>query len=206
MSSKYKIAEQVVKLLSAGQQKDGLKVSVQQAMHAVGQAANKIIRAFILSNKQMGVETIPFDIISSYSIKSEYDVDRDKWYVPLPVRALSGLPNNSGIHRVRLASDWGNDFVPLNEGFYSMYRDLDALMLESRPAYFPERDRLYLVGYSKDAMFDVKIIADVNDIDDLDQVPLMADMENDVVMLAVQILSSQIQMVRDETNNNSANI
>lgn len=201
MSKKYRIGEEVVKLF--GQTVSGGKISIQEGMLYASQAANKYIRDLIFSNKKLGVETPPYSVLSDYEVEVLKDTVKNKFYAPLPVRALETLLNNMGVFQVT-SCDEGELFVPLNKGFIGMFRGLDSYGLEGMLGYIPERDKLWMYGEDFEEGFKVNItlIPDCTSLEADEEIPLPTDAEYDVILMALQLAQVQMQTPQNlETDN-----
>jgi len=200
MATIYRLGEQVQKLY--GQKVVGGKISRQEAILAASQATNKILRDLIYANKSQGIDTIPYECFREYVLPIQKDIFRNKWYAKLPIRTLESLLNNMGIYHVAPASDIDELMVPLDAGFNSMFRGLDAFQLEGRLGYIPEKDRVYIQGADFDEEFKlfVRLIPDATSLSADDDMPAPADLEYEIIQLALQLLSIQIQVPRDNQN------
>lgn len=200
MATIYRLGEQLQKLY--GQKVVGSKISRQEAILAASQATNKVLRDLIYANKSQGVETIPYECFREYVLPVKLDNLRNKWYATLPIRTLESLFNNMGIYHVAPAADIDDLMVPLDSGFNSMFRGLDAFYLEGKLGYIPQKDRIYLQGgdFNEDFEVYVRLIPDATSLQPDDQVPAPADLEIDIIQLALQLLSVQIQIPRDNQN------
>ena len=202
MATIYKLGEQVQKLY--GQKVVGSKISRQEAILATSQATNKVLRDLIYSNKSQGIETIPYQCFREYVLPVQLDTLRNKYYAVLPIRTLESLLNNMGIYHVAPATNIDELIVPLDSGFNSMFKGLDAFYLEGKLGYIPQKDRIYLQGGEFDSSYEVyvRLIPDATSLDPDDEVPAPADLEINIIQLALQTLSVQMQVPRDNQNDN----
>jgi hypothetical protein len=200
MATIYRIGEQIQKLY--GQKVVGSKISRQEAILAASQATNKVLRDLIYTNKAQGIDTIPYECFREYVLPIQKDVLRNKWYAKLPIRTLESLLNNMGIYHVASTTDIDDLFVPLDAGFNSMFKGLDAFQLEGKLGYIPEKDRIYLQGAEFESDFEVfvRLIPDATSLEPDDNIPAPVDMEVNIIQLALQILATQMQVPRDNQN------
>ena len=200
MATIYRIGEQIQKLY--GQKVVGSKISRQEAILAASQATNKVLRDLIYTNKAQGIDTIPYECFREYVLPIQKDVLRNKWYAKLPIRTLESLLNNMGIYHVAPTTDIDDLFVPLDAGFNSMFKGLDAFQLEGKLGYIPEKDRIYLQGAEFESDFEVfvRLIPDATSLEPDDNIPAPVDMEVNIIQLALQILATQMQVPRDNQN------
>lgn len=192
--------EQLQKLF--GQKVVGSKISRQEAILVVGQACNKVLRDLIWQNKAMGEETIPYQCFREYDLPIKYDTRHKRWYAVLPVRTLESLNNNQGIYHVAPAEDIDELMIPTNVGFHSMFRDLDAYNLEGKLSYYPQKDRIYISGadFTEDFELYVRLIPDCTTLEASDELPAPADLQVEIINVALQILGVQMQSPRDNQN------
>lgn len=200
MATIYRLGEQVQKLY--GQKVVGSKISRQEAILAASQAINKVLRDLIYANKSQGIDTIPYECFREYVLPIQKDSIRNKWYAKLPIRTLESLLNNMGIYHVAPSTDIDDLMVPLDAGFNSMFRGLDAFQLEGKLGYTPEKDRIYLQGadFESDFKVFVRLIPDATSLSADDDMPAPADLEYEIIQLALQLLSIQFQVPRDNQN------
>lgn len=200
MATIYRIGEQVQKLY--GQKVVGSKISRQEAILAASQAINKVLRDLIYANKSQGVETIPYECFREYVLPTFDDPIRGKKYAKLPIRTLESLLNNMGVYHVAPAKDIDDLMIPLDVGFNSMFRGLDSFQLEGKLGYIPEKDRLYIQGADFEDGYEifVRLIPDATSLEPDDDMPAPADMEVNIIQIALQILAPQMQSVDDNQN------
>ena len=107
-----------------------------------------------------------------------------------------------GIYHVASTTDIDDLFVPLDAGFNSMFKGLDAFQLEGKLGYIPEKDRIYLQGAEFEADFEVfvRLIPDATSLEPDDNIPAPVGMEVNIIQLALQILATQMQVPRDNQN------
>lgn len=205
MATLYRIGENVLKTF--GQNVVGGKITRQEAILAAAQASNKLVRDLIWRNKAEGNETIPYYCFKEYRLAVQLDNLRNRWYATLPVRTLESLYNNRGVYHVAPADDIDDTFIPLDAGFNSMFRGLDAFQLEGRLGYIPERDRIYIQGadFDEDYEIFVRLIPDATGLEPDDELPAPPELENDIIMLALQNLGVTMQVPRDVQTNNLGN-
>jgi len=201
-STIYRIGEQVQKLY--GQKVVGSKITRQEAILATGQATNKVLRELIWRNKSEGIETIPYDCFREYYLNISFDTRKRKWYAVLPIRTLESLHNNAGIYHVAPGNCIDELMIPLDSGFNSMFRGLDSYGLEGQLGYIPERDRIYIQGADFDQDFElfVRLIPDATSLQPDDYMPAPADLEYEIIQLALQLLGVQMQAPKDIQTDN----
>tara|TARA_R110000803_G_scaffold44486_4_gene94151 strand:+ start:4643 stop:5260 length:618 start_codon:yes stop_codon:yes gene_type:complete len=202
MATLYKIGENIIKTF--GQKVVGGKITRQEAILAGAQASNKLVRDLIWRNKSDGNETIPYYCFREYRLGIVKDTLRNRWYAKLPIRTLESLYNNRGVYHVAPADDIDDLLVPLDSGFNSMFKGLDAFQLEGKLGYTPERDRIYIQGaeFNEDFELFVRLIPDATSLEPHDELPAPPELEYDIIMLALQNLGVTMQLPRDVVDNN----
>lgn len=198
----YRLGEQLQKLY--GQKVVNSKITRQEALLVAAQATNRVLQQLIWQNKAMGIDTMPYGVFREYRLGVAKDTLRGKWYAQLPVRTLESLHNNMGIYHVAPADDIDDLMVPLDAGFNSMFKGLEAFQLEGKLGYIPERDRIYIQGAEFEADFElyVRLIPDSTSLEPDDLLPLPAALEFDALQIGLQLLGVQINTPQDVQNDN----
>jgi hypothetical protein len=197
MTTIYKLAEQVLKLY--GQKVVGSKVTRQEAILAVGQSTNKIVRELIWRNKSEDNYTIPYVCFREFRLGVKLDTVRNKWYATLPIRTLESVAYNQGIYHVAPIENIDDTMIPVSIGFNSMTRGLDAFNLENRLSYYPERDRIYIQGTEFNSSYEifVRVIPDTTALEADEDIPCPSDLHYEIQQLALQLLGVQMSVPED---------
>jgi hypothetical protein len=187
--TKYRLAEEIMKLLNAGKIQAAYSHSFNEIIIAIGQVANSMLKLEHLNvNMKMG-EMVPngaaLGLYEGIAVTS-YGTGRSK--ATLPVKPIK-LPRNMGVFAIYPkyeslgAYDLDNEFIPLQMG--------QGGLLKSQPMI---SDLFGQVGYENfglELVFnkDLKliwpditlamrlVILDINEYDEYDPLPLSPDME-----------------------------
>jgi hypothetical protein len=205
-TTKYKLADQALRILSGGEIQNSSDTQIREMMLAVSQARDYLVRQEVWALIQQADSfDIPGEYITTYEMEVKKDKKYDIMYSKLPAKYLN-LPRNLGVYSVSLVEDLWNAFIPVSPNFRSLYNGLGASCLESRIGYWVERNKVYYQGMdSSDNIGEVsiKLIVASNEIDDEDEVfPIPADKEMEVIKLALDLYTPQKQIQKDEINDN----
>ena len=206
-TTKYKLADQALRILSGGAIQNATETQVREMMIAVSQARDQVVwsEMFMLINQADNFD-VPGEYITSYDdVEVKYDDKQKIMWAKLPAKPLN-LPRNMGIYNVHLTEDMFNAFIPVSPNFPSLYRDLGASCLEDRIGYFYKRDKIFFVGMDKSdniPTISLNLIVSATDVDDEDEVfPIPADKEMQVIQLALDMYGMQKQIPKDQINDN----
>lgn len=206
MVSKRQIAEVVLNKLNGGKINRDSKISIRQAMWAVGECRNFAITQKLSNNKrEFGTWDVPFDILSEYSVITKYNANRCQWYVDMPVDVIA-LHQGLGIYSVFQEGFEARGFVPQEVGSLSLYNELEAQSVQGRKSYYPMDKKLWFVNADFESDCDINIIlrlvSNSHSLEDRGDFRLDGEMEAQVTDMAFQKLSSQIQLPSDDILNN----
>lgn len=209
MVSKRKIAEAVLNRLNGGKVNRDSKITIRQAMFAVGEARNLVILQKLQQNKREFSEwDVPYDIVSQYVEKPIYDESKCEWYVAMPVKVLA-LHRGLGIYSVFQEGFESKSFIPQSLGSVSLYAGLGADNMEGRRSYYPLGDKLILLNADLDnkcTNIVLRLIVNSHDLGDREDFMLDGDMEAMVTDMAFQKLAAQVQLPSDDILNNTDKI
>lgn len=182
------------------------KITEPQAMLAISQAANKLRLREIFQIKASGSNIIPSQYLSNFTEETKYDEDRCEVYCELPVRTLSinskqGM--NQALYFVSFAKNKSQQFIPTSPNFSSAFRYSAARELEGEIAFYQEENRLYFVdGVEKNQKIFMRLLADAEDIGEYDYFPIDGSIQQDMLIMAQEILMPQRQMPEDLRTDN----
>jgi hypothetical protein len=196
MTSKYKIAEQVLLLLKGGNIKAATSIEMEDIMEAVGQSINTHFKQEHLSVNMPSGETIPEGCMLTY-----YDGIVPVQYktvskITLPATPVA-LPRNMGIFHVSRTADIDNGFIPAQNGQLALIKGERLISgVLGQVVYTP---------YGNDLVFNVDlttevgvtiivglVVMDISKYDDYDLLPIPADMEGLVAKECFQLFASQM--------------
>ena len=190
--SKKKLGERVFRIMNAGSTKPEVKIHIQDAMLAVGQARDEALTNLFYEKKAMDEHTFPYDILSSF------DVTIEDGKATLPKRGLSILKHNSGIYRVFTKNcEYPEELIPTSKGFTTLYKNLDGFQMAGRPTYQPIRNILHIQGLSDGCELGVEMVVSGEEFTEDEFFCIPPDLQNEVVRIAVQTLSVMQQAMTD---------
>lgn len=207
MTSKLKIAEAVLNRLNGGKIDRDSKITLRQAMFAVSEARNFVIRAYIQENlKMFGYFDVPFEVISEYTVPIQYNESRKKWYVTMPVNILN-LHNGLGIYNVFQEGQEESGFVPTSNGSVGLYSHSESSTTSGRPNYYPQDKTLWLSNVPYEVGCEpvnlvLRLIVDSDDLDQRADFKVTGDMEIRITDFAFNKLAPQVQLPQDPILNN----
>jgi hypothetical protein len=202
MVSKRKIAEVVLNRVNGGIINRDSKITLRQAMFAVGEVRNSLIQKDVFDNyAAFGEFDVPFDILSEYIVKSTYNTEQCKWYAELPVAVIS-LYNGMGIYHVSVVGDEANDLIPMKSGAISLFAGLPANELEGQRGYIPRGRVVELKGFKEEVSLLMRLIVDSDDLGDRDDFMVPADWQTQITDMAVQKMAMQAQIPQDNILDN----
>ena len=147
MDSKYSLAERVMKRIQARLSTDS-KVSIQQAILAVGSARDKLLQAKLYADSYGDREVSKSTYITEYGwdgeLKPYWDTNKKMFYITLPTIPIE-LRNDGGMVNVTNSCDNDYSYVRVAPFSANLYRGLGAANLP-RPVYFRKRYKVYFNG------------------------------------------------------------
>lgn len=94
--------------------------------------------------------------IFSFKTIAKDDTDRNESYLDIPY-AYTDLPNGKGILEIRLAKNPKKALIPIPANSLSLIADLPCGNMEGNKGFYPEGNRVYLVGCEKAGSVIVKL-------------------------------------------------
>lgn len=196
MTTKYKIAEQVLQLLKGGNPKAATTVEIEDLQEVIGQTINRLFKQEQLTVNMPSGETIPEGVmLATYDglVPVKY---KSVSKITLPAVPIS-LPRNMGVFHVSRTDDISDGFIPLQTGQLSLIKGESLIS-----------DLLGYVGYEvvgNDVIFNKDLTAeegvtilvrlalmDINSYDDYMPLPFPADMEGQIVQETFKLFSMQM--------------
>lgn len=194
-TTKYKLAEEVVRLLNGGEIPVATKVKILEAKVAVEQVINKMLKMEYLQVNIPSAELIP----NGASIATYTDIAVEQYGIrsksTLPAFPLK-LPRGIGVYQIFDPSNMDCPFIPLEMGQWGL--------LQSQPLI---NNLLGQVGYewygmdiiySKDltqpspiAVTMRLVVLDISQYSDYDILPVPAEMEWDVIQEVYKLYSTE---------------
>ena len=203
MTTKYKIAEQVMNLVNGGRTKAATEVQIEDVMEVIQQTINTLYKQDHLSVNMANGETIPESLMLTtydnggvgYAPVSYKGVSK----VTLPVMPIT-LPRNLGVYEISYIGDYNNPFIPLQAGQQALLRTEKLInTLLNQVAYEVNGSIVVfnqdITTSTKNVMFKL-VTMDFSAYDEYTMIPLSSDMESDVVQAAFKLFSAQMPSVK----------
>jgi hypothetical protein len=204
-TTKHQIAEQALRMLSGGDVSKDSEITIREMMLAVSQARDFVIRQELWQLIAMGDVDVVGEYICSYEDEPVlFDDKRDMFYSEIPAEYIN-LPRNMGVYQISLMKDQFNAFVPVSSSFLSMHRGMASQNLNGQKGYLVEKGRVYYTGLEASDDIEkvlIKLVAASSEIEEDDIFPIPADKEMEVIKMAVQMYSTQLQIPNDQVNDN----
>lgn len=208
MTTKLKIASEILRILANGDRLYEYKVDEREIAIQIDQWRSKLIEEEYLQNEAIGRKMIPSEYIVSYTNFALLD-DNGLKYIILPARPIK-LPEDKGILTVTTRQEPSNFFVPIYNGHFGLGAGLEAGNMENKCGYYPEGKRLYFTGNTNKLYIDdfptnlpkdivVKLIPDSQDIGIGAELPISAGMEAEIVTRIVQARAPYLSIPQDKT-------
>ena len=188
-TSLYSLAERLRKQLQSRLSTEA-KVSMQEAILAIGSARDKIIQNKLYAQYHTDGHMVIQNLMSEYGYDEKlnpvWDADRELYSLRLPALPIE-LPKNSGIVDVRVKGQKDYSFIQSEPFNGTMYRGLAAATIP-RAEFFQKGANIY---FSEDSVggktnIILTMIASSSGINDRDTLPIDPDMEMDIIEMAKQ--------------------
>lgn len=200
-TTKYKIAEQCVRILAGGDITVASKVHINEAKIAVEQALNGILKTeYLKINIPMG-EMIPNGAaVATYDniIVEPYQTTSSSILPAIPLK----LPRDIGVFEIYNPLDPDCLFIPLEMGQHALIKGQPLISdLLGHVGYRRYGDRIV---YTKDLTIPNEetrlsfrlVVLDISQYDDWDILPIPADMEQQVIQAVIGLF--RIEPVKDK--------
>jgi hypothetical protein len=197
-----KLGERVQRIINGGSTKPELKIHKRDAILAVAQARDEAITNLFYEKKSLDEHTFPYDILSTL------EVEVKDGEAPLPKRGLSILKHNSGIYRITTACDNPADaeeLIPTPIGFNTLYKNLQGITLGGNPSYQPIEDRIQVQGVEDGCKLKIEMVLAGEEFTEDEFFCIPADLQNEVVRIAVQTLMIMSEAEHDVISDSKPN-
>jgi len=191
-TTKYKIAEQVQRLLMSNPSISG-RFELNEIKILVGQVANQILKADYFGVNLPEGDTIPQNcMVYTYDNVAVTTYKTSLSRATLPSIPVS-LPRNMGVLHVSKTNAIDEPFIPIPTSMYGIVKPQDLLGdLSGLISYeVVGKDIIFntnLPGQSVNAVYIRLVGVDINTVTDYEILPLTADMEAQVITQVFNIL------------------
>ncbi len=198
----YRLAEQVLSLVEGGDPKAASSISIHEIKIACGQVINTLLKAdYISTNVGLG-EVIPNGSILALYEGIEVQSSNGKSQATLPIKPQK-LPRNMGLWAIypKYYTDgnyeYDKEFIPLQMGQGSLIKSQPLLNdLLGQVGYECFGDKVFFTKNIKALFPDVvlamrMVIMDISQYGDYDPLPILPEMEWEVVSQVYKMYSTQ---------------
>lgn len=208
--TKYFLAEQVQRLLAAGDPGVADKVHIDEIKAAVNNVINVQLKAEHFSQTLPGGETIPEGLslctYDNVAVTTYKGVSK----AVLPVMPVS-LPRNLGVYHVGKTDNLDCGFIPIQSGqfaFIKVQRQISTIL--DQTGYYPEGREIFFTTDltagtpAITAVLMKLVVMDISKYSDYEMLPLPADMVWSVLTEVYKMFSSE-QMPAKIVDSNQEN-
>ena len=212
-TSKYVLAEQVIRILKGGTPNDDVNIDVREVAMYIEQAFSNIVRSRLFSDKHSDVEWLNGSYLYTFkNVEVVKDDDLDMYYSLLPATAID-LPNDTGVQYVGYMKNQKEAIRPVPPNFQSLFSGLAAFNLEGAAGYYVEGNKIYYVNW--DGALDackvlIKMMVSASSdeeshafaIDECNFTSIPLDMQEEIIRRTVEIYRIEVSVPKDITNDN----
>lgn len=204
-TTKLQIAEQILRIINAGDVTADSKYDIREIILAVEQERDRLVRLRLFESLQMGEMIVAGDVISSFdNVLIKNDSVKDMLYSDLPGNPLS-LPNDYGVWQVSYQKNQKNAFIRMPNGSMGLYNGLLSSNLGGREGYFVEGNKIYYndnVSNCCGHKVLIKMVLNSGSIANDVLFPIPADIQSEVIRNVVQLFVQSKGLPHDEQNDN----
>lgn len=194
-TTKYKLAEQVVRLLNGGEIPVATKVKINEVKIAVEQVVNKMLKMEYLNVNIPSQEYIPngASIATYENIAVVQQGTRSKSTLPaMPLK----LPRGIGVYQIFDPANMDCPFIPLEMGQYGLLKSQPLIndLLGWTGYEWYGMDIIYTKDLTQPSPVSVTmrlVVLDIREYSDYDILPVPADMEWDIIQEVYKIFATE---------------
>jgi hypothetical protein len=209
-TTKYKISEQVVRVLNGGEIPVASKVKIREVMIAVEQVVNKMLKMEYLNINIPSMELIPngASIATYEGIPVEQNGSRSKSTLPaMPLKLLRGI----GVYQIFDPANMDCPFIPLEMGQWGMLTTQPLInnLLGQTGYEWYGMDIIYTSDLTPLTEVTMRLVVlDISQYSDYDILPVPAEMEWDVIQEVVKLFAAEPvgDKLVDPNNNDQVNV
>lgn len=150
MATIKSLAEFILRRAAGGDVSKDFQLKRQEVEWAILRSLNRLLKIDYYDS----IKTIDDErgwsaqFIFSFKVIAKEDKDRNEFYFDIPY-AYTDLPNGKGILEIRLSKTPKKALIPIPANSLSLIADLPCGNLETNNGFYPEGNRVYLVGCKK---------------------------------------------------------
>ncbi len=211
MTSKFKISEQIRRILQSGASGPNASIGMQELIISVSQAFATVVKLSFFANKNDGYSELSGQFIYSFkNVPIVYDEDLTQYYSVLPSSYID-LPHEIGIQFIGLmksgntAQSQTEPMVRVFNGFPQLARGLALETLQTRKAFYVEGSNIIYLGMTaKLAELNVlmKLAVSLEGIDEDTQISLSPEIQKQIIDMVVAQYMPEKQIADTKIANN----
>lgn len=201
MTTKAKLAEQILRLYKGGEVSSDNSLSLAEVKLLVGQALNRLLKIERLqSQAQYGDDFPEHTSIATYTnVTVSQDYTTGEYYATLPAFPIA-LPNNMGVWHISLLDDVDAPFIPIPSSSMGLLKNLPTGVMQGLTGYEVNGSRVtfktdYLFSSNEKLLMRL-LVVDLDSLTDYNPLPIPSDLE-DVVIKEVLTLLGAMQAQQD---------
>jgi hypothetical protein len=204
MTTKAKLAEQILRLYKGGEVSNDNSLSLNEVKLLVGQTINRLLKVELFNvNMAAGDNFPPHAIIASYPDITVLN-GSSEYYIILPTMPIS-LPLNMGVWHISLDDDDQVPFIPIPSSQLGLLKNLPTAAMQGETGYEVNGNKVVFKGRTFTQAEKVLLrllVVNVDSLSDFDPLPIPADMEG-VVIKEVLTLVGAIQVQEDKVSDSN---
>lgn len=194
-STKYRIAEQVVRLLSGGNIPTAAKVKLPEVKIAIEQVLNKMLKMEYLSLNIPTAEAIPNGAsVATYEgiVVTQYGTRSKSTLPAMPLK----LPRGIGVYQIFDPANMDCPFIPLEMGQFGLLKSQPLInnLLGQVGYEWYGMDIVYTTDLTQPDPINLTmrlVVLDISQYSDYDILPIPADMEFDVIQEVYKLFATE---------------
>jgi hypothetical protein len=211
-TTKYKLAEQCVRILNGGEIPVATKVKINEAKIAVEQVLNKLLKMEYLNLNIPTAELIPNGAsVATYEgiTVTQYGTRSKSTLPAMPLK----LPRGIGVYQIFDPANMDCPFIPLEMGQFGLLSSQPLInnLLGQVGYEWYGTEIIYTTDLTQPSPIEVTIrlvVLDIGQYSDYDILPVPADMEWEIVQEVVKLYSAEPvgDKLVDPNNNDQVNV
>lgn len=191
MTTKYKLAEQVILRLKSIESVNEIEFSFQEVILFVEQSIGSIVREYQINQvddiqELDGQLTYLFENIQIHKLGKKY-------YFLAPATAIS-LPMGRGIQEVYFTEDEDVVFKPMPSNYRSLYKGIIGAEFDNQIGYYMQENKVFLTNHpnmEEPKTVNVRMVLPLDGLGDDDEFVMMPIIQEALIMKALQFFSGQ---------------
>jgi hypothetical protein len=206
MTTKYKLSEQIQRILQGGDPAASARITRKEIELAIEQVLNRLLKTERFNNLNEG-ESYPSDILVAEYDNVAVTTYKDTSKCTLPAIPIA-LPRGRGVWHVSGTSTPNDPYIPLQPGQWALVKnqrilgdmsDLIGYEVKGKELVFTKN----LPGISVNSVLIRLLVADFSQLGDYDMLPMPADMEDAVIRSVLELFGvyQKADKIVDGTDN-----